>query len=337
MQHSDIILKIPGQFEKAQQAGDLFFFPSTIETHSEGDIEYQVRLCPALLHKPTLPTPHFDAADVGVAAHGSRGKVFDPFAPPYNENLYVGELQDQETQEEFVVLLNKFSVVPHHFLLVTKEFRSQATPLMPAELVQAYLMLVAAHKAGKRFFSFYNCGDNSGASQAHKHIQFIPVEDNDGPPLERLARKARIEFEDRPFALSNLPYASHTARLPSDMSTLSAERMEATIASMFIQLLDLCISTVRHDPEYPSGSPSYNVILTLEHLHIVPRKRETYILNETGDTLNINSLGFAGLLLVKSENELEAVKREGVGKILRGVALESVHNKQCDSVFLDPV
>lgn len=37
-------------------------------------------------------------------------------------------------------------------------------------------------------------GDNSGASQPHKHIQFIPLEDKDGPPLEKLARKAHIQF-----------------------------------------------------------------------------------------------------------------------------------------------
>lgn len=35
-------------------------------------------------------------------------------------------------------------------------------------------------------------GSNSGASQPHKHIQFIEVED-DGPPIERLARAAQLE------------------------------------------------------------------------------------------------------------------------------------------------
>ena len=38
----------------------------------------------------------------------------DPFLPPYVPNLLVKEC------EEGVVLLNKFCVVPRHFLLVTK-------------------------------------------------------------------------------------------------------------------------------------------------------------------------------------------------------------------------
>ena len=36
-------------------------------------------------------------------------------------------------------------------------------------------------------------GDNSGASQPHKHIQFLPLEDEDGPPIEELARAAKID------------------------------------------------------------------------------------------------------------------------------------------------
>lgn len=87
---------------------------------------------------------------------------------------------------------------------------------MPPDLVQAYLFLVAARKAGRKFFAFYNCkrnycttyaafahehtgGDLSGASQPHKHLQLIPVED-DGPPIEHLARGVKLEQE------GTLPY-----------------------------------------------------------------------------------------------------------------------------------
>jgi ATP adenylyltransferase len=115
------------------------------------------------------------------------------------------------------------------------------------------------------------------------------------------------------------------------MSSLSISRLEEILSSAFIQLLDLSISTIRHDPDYPSGSPSYNVILTLEHLHLIPRKHETYTLRGTEDKISINSMGFAGMLLVRSEGELEAVKREGVAHILRSVALESVHDLQVET------
>jgi sulfate adenylyltransferase (ADP) / ATP adenylyltransferase len=107
-----------------------------------------------------------------------------------------------------------------------------------------------------------------------------------------------------------------------------------TLATAFMQLLDLCISSIRHDPDYPTGKPSFNVVLTLDHLHLIPRKQENYKL-VNGDDISVNSLGFAGCLLVKSEEELEVVKGEGIGKILRGVGIENVHDelvKTCSTV-----
>jgi ATP adenylyltransferase len=112
------------------------------------------------------------------------------------------------------------------------------------------------------------------------------------------------------------------------MYSFSAEKLEPVLAQAFLGLLDLVISTIRHDPDYPAGKPSYNVVITLEHMHLIPRRREDHVLSETGDKLSVNALAFAGMMLVKSERELAAVQTEGVGKILRAVGLESVHELQ---------
>ncbi|KAI0330995.1 hypothetical protein GY45DRAFT_1249770 [Cubamyces sp. BRFM 1775] len=322
-----ILAKLPEAFDKARASGDLLFFPSSVHTHTEHDVEFQIRLCPALQNKPRLPTPDF--SEDAPTAKEQEKKRHDPFAPPYVPNLYLGEVRDEAEGNEYVILFNKYSVVPHHILMVTKDFQSQTSPLMPPDLVQAYLFLVAAKKAGRKFFAFYNCGDLSGASQPHKHLQLIPIED-DGPPVEKLARAAKIEHEERPFALSQLPYANHVRRLPSSLASASPATLEPALAHAFLALLDLAISTVRHDGTYPPGPPSYNVVLTLEHVHVVPRRREAHTLARTGEALSVNALGFAGMLLVKSARELEAVREEGVGNILRGVGLESVHEVQVD-------
>lgn len=148
--------------------------------------------------------------------------------------------------------------------------------------------------------------------------------------LANFLSNAITPLPDRPFSLTKLSYASHTFRFPNGIDSFPLDRLEATLSTAFIQLLDLSISTIRHDPEYPAGTPSYNVILTLEHLHIIPRRKENHILSVTGDTIPINSLGFAGMLLVKSDEEMEAVKREGISEILRDVALKSVHDTQVE-------
>ncbi|TFY60554.1 hypothetical protein EVJ58_g5081 [Rhodofomes roseus] len=310
---AEVIAKIPESFDKAQAASDLLFFPSTVQKHTEFDVD----------QKPHLPTPHFSSTP-----QLPSGKP-DPFAPPYTPSLYLGEIKDEEEGTAYVVLFNKYAVMKHHILLVTKDYQSQTSPLLPPDLVQTYLLLLAAQRAGRRYFAFYNCGDLSGASQPHKHLQLIPVED-DGPPIERLTRKTKIDFSDRPFALDTLPYANHVRRLPSSFSSASYDDLERELSSSFLSLLDLVVSTVRHDPDYPSGTPSYNVILTLEHMHVIPRKKENHTLEETGEQISVNSLGYAGMLLVKSERELEVVKREGIGRILRDVGLQSVHELLVD-------
>ncbi|KAJ8077213.1 bifunctional AP-4-A phosphorylase/ADP sulfurylase [Marasmius tenuissimus] len=332
----EVIAKIPSQYEQALDAGDLFFFPSTVHTHSESGIEYEIRLCLALQKKPTLPSPHFDTKEAPVKTDDAS-KPNDPFAPPYNNGLFVGYLRDARyDEEEYVVLLNKYCVVKEHTLLVTKEFRSQSSPPTPDDLVNAYALLAAARKKHKNMIAFYNCGELSGASQAHKHLQLIEVED-DGPPIEVIAQQINLETPDKPFSISRLPYANHVYRFPSNLYSSRPEEVERILTQAFVSLLDLAISSIRYDSEYPQGKTSYNVILTLNHIHVIPRCTDEYTLSSTGGTLNINSLGYAGMLLVKSEEELEAVKQEGISKILRATGLENVHDKQVSGVTNDDV
>ncbi len=53
-----------------------------------------------------MPTPHFDAeADAKHAQLSEEGRTFDPFAPPYVPNLYIGELKDEEEGDEYAVLV----------------------------------------------------------------------------------------------------------------------------------------------------------------------------------------------------------------------------------------
>jgi ATP adenylyltransferase len=148
-------------------------------------------------------------------------------------------------------------------------------------------------------------------------------------PLPFEPADARFPLADKPFALSVLPFASHVRRLALPSSATHTE-LEPALAQAFIELLDLCISTIRHaDDSSEAGSGlSYNVVLTLQHLYVFPRRRESHTLAESGEPLSVNALGFAGYLLVKSEAELHAVRTEGPTNVLKAVAWESVHDLQ---------
>jgi ATP adenylyltransferase len=131
---------------------------------------------------------------------------------------------------------------------------------------------------------------------------------------------AHLALADRPFSLKSLPYANHVSRLPQGLAYITPEERGEKLAGIFLSLYDLAIATVRHDADYPSGPPSFNVILTLEHIHVIPRKHENFVLPRSGEPFSVNSLGFAGYSLVKSEEELGAVKTE-VGQLVRSLRI----------------
>lgn len=74
------------------------------------------------------------------------------------------------------LVLNKFPVIPDHFILATTAFKEQTDLLEAEDIEAAYKCLKAYWENGEELFGFFNSGDHSGASQPHRHIQFLPVE-----------------------------------------------------------------------------------------------------------------------------------------------------------------
>lgn len=90
----------------------------------------------------------------------------NPFLP-YEEDLWVAHLSESHT-----MLLNKYNVVDHHALVVTRAFESQEDPLNARDL-DAVLRAVSCYPTGA--LAYYNCGPVSGRSQPHKHLQVVPL------------------------------------------------------------------------------------------------------------------------------------------------------------------
>jgi len=57
------------------------------------------------------------------------------------------------------------------------------------------------------------------------------------------------------------------------MASTHAE-LEPVLAGVLLDLVELCISTVRHMADYPVGASSYNMLLTLGHMYVFPRRHE---------------------------------------------------------------
>ncbi len=79
-----------------------------------------------------MPTPHFERATLTEREKERRG---DPFKPPYNPNLYVGELRDEDEGTEYVVLVSEFWLLLFFLLFVGNSYECEPTLLLLALLL----------------------------------------------------------------------------------------------------------------------------------------------------------------------------------------------------------
>jgi ATP adenylyltransferase len=66
--------------------------------------------------------------------------------------------------------------------------------------------------------------------------------------------------------------------------------------------------------ENSSVIPAYNLLVTRTWMMIVPRSQESF------ESISVNSLGFAGTLLVRNADQLEQIKAAGPLNVISAVA-----------------
>ena len=102
-----------------------------------------------------------------------------------------------------------------HVLVVTRQFESQADALNARDLGATMQVLRAMPQGG---VAFYNCGEHSGRSQPHKHLQVVPLPfDVAQPPRPPIADVVEAACRDapvlEPVELRALPFRAYAARL----------------------------------------------------------------------------------------------------------------------------
>lgn len=280
----------------AYQSGALQSIPTHHEWVEDGGIQFLVRVVDNIRRK--------------VAAkkeQKKRGLDFNPFLP-YEEELFVADLSPTH-----VAILNKFNVVDHHLLIITRHFESQESLLTRQDF--AALWAVLREIDG---FAFYNGGRLAGASQPHKHLQVVPLPfvPNDPIPHARLPIEPVIRAalpQTGVAAVPALPFQHAIAplSLPPELDhDLAIDQLQTT----YHALLRTCDLQVGDGKTPIPASGAYNFLATRDWMFLVPR------LEEGVGKIGVNSLGFAGALLVKNEKQLEKLKMHHPRSILARVA-----------------
>ncbi len=223
-----------------------------------------------------------------------RPGPFNPFEHPDPE-LTVGELSPTH-----LCLLNKFNVVEHHLLIVTRAFEEQESLLTAADFEALALGLEGLDGLG-----FYNSGEQAGASLRHKHLQLIAPLGPGGlrAPMEALLTPRLVRGEVT--AVPTLGFLHALTGL--GLHGLSPTEAGAQLLAAYRALL-AALGLERH-------VTPYNLLATRDWMLLVPRACAATL------GINVNAMGFSGSLLVKTPEQLEHVKSHGPLSVLRQVTM----------------
>ena len=147
--------------------------------------------------------------------------------------------------------------------------------------------------------AFFNCGDASGHSQPHKHVQLVPLPL--GPsatghslPIQPLVEAAR-PATGSVFSVRELPFRNYCIAMER-RGGVEAHPTPEELARYHDQLRTLALA------DCPAEQPSYNLLLTRTWMMALPRRQEA------GMGLPLNALAFAGTLLVRSAADLDRAR-----------------------------
>ncbi len=287
--------------EYARQTGDLKSIETEYQLIKQDEIFFVVRSLSNIARKEKANAQQ-------KLQEAKTGKFIDPFLP-YNKNLFVCDISSSH-----LCLLNKFNIVDGHLLIVTRDFEEQEDLINIHDFAALWSCMQEIDG-----LAFYNGGSAAGASQRHKHLQLLPlplVADLDSLPIQPAIDQ--VVFQNSLGTIASFPFANAIASF--DFSNIDNPfTVGKSLLDCYYSLLEkVGFSLQNNNPRQPAA---YNFLATRKWMMIVPRSRDSF------QSIDINSLGFAGSLFVRNETCLELLKQQTPLKILSAVAYpKSVDN-----------
>jgi ATP adenylyltransferase len=281
--------------ERALHSGALLPAPTDQAFIEDYGMRFFVRVLSSLVRK--------DEAKKKQDEDTKSGNIINPFLPPEHE-LTVADITDTH-----LAILNKYNVVEHHLLIITRQFEDQDSLLTLKDFEALWLCMAEYESLG-----FYNGGREAGASQRHKHLQVVPLPlAPEGPTVPVLPLLEGVRGSSGTCSIPKFPFLHAFTWLPKD---LAADPRSA--AATTFELYGALLRSVRLTAPVPSHPTlqdhPYCLIVTRDWMLLVPRSREFF------EDISLNSLAYAGSLFVRDERQLARLKVFGPMKALASVA-----------------
>eukprot|EP00189_Rhodosorus_marinus_P004626 CAMPEP_0113971544 /NCGR_PEP_ID=MMETSP0011_2-20120614/12380_1 /TAXON_ID=101924 /ORGANISM="Rhodosorus marinus" /LENGTH=292 /DNA_ID=CAMNT_0000987221 /DNA_START=75 /DNA_END=953 /DNA_ORIENTATION=- /assembly_acc=CAM_ASM_000156 len=290
---SKLLERISTVSHQARASGHLLSLPTEIHHVQEGEFKFVVRVLGNLKRK---------------SESKAKDPNFNPFLP-YEKELFVGDAPPRHA-----LLLNKFNVVHNHLLIVTREFEDQTSLLTKHDFEAMWSVL-------KDFdgLAFYNGGQIAGASQRHKHLQVVPTPLEIGSSMrtpfdKAISRSLEGSKQEEIRYCEAFPFV-HTLTSTADCRDLQAAEAAELSFERYLSSLARLSDELMPSAALTSQMP-YNMLATRDWMLMVPRKEECF------KGISMNSLAFAGCLLVPQYGLLETMRSHGPMACLTAVCFK---------------
>lgn len=288
---------IAGKTRSALASGALRPIETKQNLVAENGVKFQVRAVSSL----ALKDEHEPSSPGGTAELPAQT---NPFLP-YEDDLYVGDVTDTH-----FCLLNKFNVIDHHLLILSREFQHQ-------EVLLGLKDFEALATCMREFdgLGFYNGGMVAGASQPHKHLQLVPLplsSNGLAVPVQPLLDAAPAGAGIR--NLPGLPFSHAFSRL--DAAVFEDTRHGALVSyDLYYDMLEMLgLRGIKEEGGLWQRAP-YNLLVTRQWMFLVPRTEELF------ESISVNALGFAGSLFVRNDAQLKTIREHGPMTVLQNVSV----------------
>ncbi|HRQ58440.1 MAG TPA: phosphorylase [Azoarcus taiwanensis] len=266
----------------ALASGDLQPVQADETEMTDGGMRFIVRWVSSLAAKDAVKK------DVAVPG-GPRDPAFNPFLNP-DPALTVGPVG-----EAHVAILNKFPLCARHLVLARREFEEQLSPLVRIDFDALATIMGEAGGLG-----LYNGGVEAGASQRHKHVQWIP-EAPGNASLKLYAPGLPTDAEPQTVARHPALAMKHCFVRVECGKGVAVDRAGASMHAGFERAraeLDLAPG--------PDGLlPPCNLLLGDGWLLMLPRSREHF------EGISFSAVCFGGTLYTRHRDQIDAIRSVG--------------------------
>ncbi|MDY0310120.1 MAG: phosphorylase [Castellaniella sp.] len=303
--HSNFMDAVRARSDQAIASGDLQPIVAEQVVIEDQGLPFTVRWVAALAAKDAAKpraaaaAPATADSQASILPGGPRDPDFNPFLKP-DPALLVGPVGDHHA-----AILNKFPVCLHHLVLARRAFAEQRSPLEAIDFQALAFML--SHEGG---LGFYNGGPAAGASQRHKHVQWIPAAPDNASLRALGAGLPSGQAQGTVVRHPALAMAHCFVRVDAGLGADAG----ASAQAMGIAFGQAC-AALDLRPDADGLLPPCNMLVGDGWMLVLPRSQEHF------QGVSLNALSFGGTIYVRDPAQIDAIRAAGPLRALASVGV----------------